>query len=226
MFRRLTVGVMGLVAALMVVPFVLAQDKPGQADAGQAPAQAANDPNAGQSFVQEYDKNKDGTLSREEMPAVWREVFQDLDTNNDQKLGKEELQYHAARMRAQAMPVEVISIWVVESERDPLSRKELQNVYDLLRKTDEDNDGQLAQEELKAARAEVVRKRIDAVMTECDKNSDGRIAKDECKGFTTFGFERIDKNNDSHLDRGELEAAAKPQPAAGTGGITPDQKKP
>lgn len=225
MFRRLTVGAAGMVAALMVVPFLLAQDKPGQADAGKTAPGGTNDPNAGQAFIQEYDKNKDGTLSREEMPAEWRDVFQDLDTNNDQQLDRQELQYHAARMRAQAMPVEVISVWVVESERDPLSRKEIQSVYDLLRKIDENNDGQIAHDELKNARQEVIRQRIDAILKRCDKNNDGKIAREECQGFTTYAFDRIDRNNDNHIDRGELEAAAKSRPGNAKDGASPGDKK-
>jgi Ca2+-binding EF-hand superfamily protein len=183
----------------------------------------------GQSYIKEYDKNNDGSLSRDELPAGQRDGFNQLDANKDGKLSADELKDHAERMSRAAAPVEVISVWVVEAQADAPSRQELQKAYDVLRKADKNDDGKLAEDELRAAREQAIQQRVDSAFERCDKNNDGKISRDEVKGPTTGYFTAADKNNDGFVTRDELKQCCTPagDKSGGekTGGDKPGDKK-
>ncbi len=214
-------AIAAVMSACLIAPLALSQNpsQPGEQDKQQKPDPMAS----AQSYVKEHDKNSDGTLTREELPADHRDSFADLDANKDNKLSTDELKDHADRMSRQGTPIEVISIWVVEAHTDPPSRQELQKVYDLLRKADSNNDGQLAQEEIAAAREQAIQKRVDAVFERCDKNNDGKIARDEVKGPMIGAFKRADQNNDGSVTREELTECCTPKAGAGSGSARQDK---
>jgi Ca2+-binding EF-hand superfamily protein len=181
---------------------------------------------AARKYISELDKNKDGSLSKDELPADMREGFADLDANKDGKLSAEELEHHAQALSQRGTPVEVISFWVVDADTNPPSRDELQNVYDLLRKADSNNDGKLSAEELKAAREQAVEKRVDAMFKRCDKNHDNKISKDEAGGLPGPMFEQADKNHDGFIERNELKDCCTGQAgSAGKATTAPGKEK-
>ena len=75
--------------------------------------------------------------------------FTELDRNRNRYISPIELRIHARRMqRLSAMPVEVTYIWITGVDRGRLHLRELQQAYKLLRKIDNNEDGQIAQSEL------------------------------------------------------------------------------
>jgi Ca2+-binding EF-hand superfamily protein len=213
---------MAVAAAALSAPFALAQKT---TDTSRKPAEQKGQPTVnGQSYVKEYDKNNDGSLSREELPADLRDGFQDLDANKDGKLSADELKDHAERMSRSAAPVEVISIWVVEAQADAPSREELQKAYDMLRKADKNNDGKLGEDELRAAREQAVQQRVNSAFERCDKNNDGKISRDEARGPMAGFFQAADGNGDGSVTREELKQCCTPGGKKG-GGKQDGEKK-
>lgn len=157
-----------------------------------------------QQFLKQHDKNNDNSLSQEELPEVQRRAFRRIDTNSDNKLSLAELQAHGNRMQ-RMRPVGVTYIWIVESDRDQHSLKDLQQSYQLLRRLDQNNDGQITKQEIQQARKDLVKEHIQAFIQEADENNDQKISHDEAQGFLCESdFSRLDQNQDQHLTREEL----------------------
>ena len=215
--------VLGSAAMLVLtVGLAYAQDKPAGSQTGgrdgDKAGTAASDQNTVRNFVQRQDKNKDGALSRNELPADMRDGFKELDKNNDGKLDASELRSHAARMQACMQPVEVVTIWTIEAV-DPVTKDELQAAYDQLRQLDKNNDGKIGDDEVKAAREQAIAKRINTAFERMDANDDGKLSKQEALGHP--GFAQADKDNDGSVSKHELKAAimqdgAASGPGAGT----------
>ena len=182
----------GAAAALFAAGPAIAEDRP------------AGPEKAAQKSIQRFDKDKDGALTRSELPADLRAGFQNLDKSGDGKLDAGELKANAARMQACVQPVEVVTIWTIEAV-DPVTRQELQTAYDRLRQLDKNSDGQIAQDEVAAAREQAIVRRADAVFQRLDANDDGKVSMEEAPG--QGGFPTADTNNDGSLTRDELKAA-------------------
>jgi Ca2+-binding EF-hand superfamily protein len=159
-------------------------------------------------FLERYDKNKNGFIEREELPASLRHAFDQIDANKDGKLSREELEKGAVYLQRQRRPSDFIHILVEMSEDDEASRQELQYVYDLLRKMDKNNNGKLELDELKGMREQIVSDRVDELIQDLDANNDGKISKDEARGRLKEDFDKIDLNKDGFIDRDELIKAA------------------
>jgi Ca2+-binding EF-hand superfamily protein len=87
-------------------------------------------------FLKDHDTNNDGKLSRDELPPRMQKEFTEIDTNKDGFISLDELQQHADRM-AQRRPqlIEVV-FYAVDIPEEAVTRQELQEAYDLLRKLD------------------------------------------------------------------------------------------
>jgi Ca2+-binding EF-hand superfamily protein len=158
-------------------------------------------------FVKDNDKNNDGFLDRNELPADMRDSFQELDRNKDGKLNREELRTHAVRM-SRPQPVAITYVWVFEAEQNDLNRQELQEAYEFLRKLDGNNDGNIAKEEIQSAKKDVMTKWIDRRMKDFDTNTDGKLSRDEANRWIGLRFEKIDQNNDGFVTKDDLMRAA------------------
>lgn len=158
-----------------------------------------------QKFIDRHDKNKDGSLSKDELPQGMRKGFDRLDANKDGKVSKDELQQHAARMW-RSVPVEVVSVWVVEAHSNPFTREDLQEAYNCLRKLDRDNDGKITEQEIREGHHEMMKARLDRLMQQYDVDGDGKISQEEADaGPLGRAFKRLDQNGDGSIDRAELE---------------------
>jgi Ca2+-binding EF-hand superfamily protein len=163
-------------------------------------------------FLKEHDKNKDGFLTREELPERFRHNFDKIDTNKDGKLSREELRKGAIYLEPRRRPSDVVFVLVEMSDCDECCAEELQLIYDFLRKLDTNKDGTIQVGELKEAREALVRARVDRLFKALDTNKDGKISRDEAKGQIKKNFDQLDTNRDGFIDRDELTAAAREKP--------------
>jgi Ca2+-binding EF-hand superfamily protein len=164
-------------------------------------------------FMKEYDTNKDGFLSKDEMPDWLLHNFDRLDLNKDGKISKEELEKGVAYLQQRRRPSDVIMVLVEISDCDECSAEELQRAYDYLRKLDKNKDGKIDADEIKAGREVIFKERVDSIIKRLDKDKDGKISKKEARGLIKEHFDTLDKNKDGFIDRDELMAAVSAKPA-------------
>jgi len=158
-------------------------------------------------FLKDHDTNKDGKLSKDELPAAAQSDFAQLDTNKDGFISQDELQQHADRMARQRPELIEIFYYAIDIPEGPPTTQELQAAYDQLRKLDKNKDGKIDESEVKALREQRKKERVDGIFAALDKNNDGKISKDEARGLWADDFAALDKNKDGMLDRQEVEAA-------------------
>jgi len=183
--------------------------QPGTPGQPGGPANAQNTPRFDAArFLKDHDKNGDGKLSKDELPAVAQKEFEHIDANKDGFITQDELQQHADRMARQRPQLVEVVFYSIDFSDEPVSVQELQTAYDQLRKLDKNNDGKIDESELKVFREQRKKERIDSIFTALDRNGDGKISKDEARGLWADNFTQLDKNGDGFLDRQEVEAAA------------------
>jgi Ca2+-binding EF-hand superfamily protein len=163
-------------------------------------------------FIREHDRNKDGYLSKDELPARFRHNFDKLDTNKDGKLSREELLAGVPHLQERRRPSDVVFVLVEMSDCDECCAEELQIIYDFLRKIDKDKNGKIDAAELKAAREKLVKHRVDAIFAELDTNKDGKISRAEARGQIKRHFAELDTNKDGFISREELMQAVGRKP--------------
>ena len=101
----------------------------------------------------QFDKNKDGRVSREESREGMDRLFTEADTNKDGFISTEEMQAHHRAMREQFR----------------------QSMRDYWKKADTDGDGALSKAEAEAAKMQRLVRDFDKL----DKNKDGKLTADE-----------------------------------------------
>jgi len=185
------------------------KDKPGpKADNKSDGKKAAHRPLVDvDAFLREYDRDKDGYLSKDEMPEWLHYNFGRLDTNKDGKISKEELTKGMAYLQQRRRPSDVVVVLVEMSDCDEGCGEEIQRAYEFLYKLDKNKDGKLSADELKAGREMLVEQRVEGILKRLDTNKDGKLSKTEAKGLIREHFEQLDKNKDGFVDRDELKAA-------------------
>src|SRR5262245_17970513 len=134
-------------------------------------------------FMKEYDRDKDGYLSKDEMPEWLRHNFDRLDLNKDGKISKEELQKGVAYLQERHRPSDVGIVLVEMTDCDEGCTEEIQRAYEFLYKLDKNKDGKLDADELKAGRELIVKERVDRIIKRLDADKDGKISKKEARGL-------------------------------------------
>lgn len=164
-------------------------------------------------FFKDHDKNKDGFLESDELPAELRSAFERIDTNKDGKISREELTRGIAFLQPRRHPSDLVYMLVEMSDCDAECHGEVQRAYDILRRLDKNKDGKIDAEELKAERERITKNRVDSLLKQLDADRDGRISRVEAKGQIRQNFDEIDRNRDGFIDRQELTKAVEENPA-------------
>ena len=182
-------------------------------------------------FLRQYDKNKDGKVTKQELPPLFRNGFERADRNNSKALELREVQGIFASLRrrfAKDLP-----------KNNKPSANAQQRAAQMLRFLDKNKDGKLAKSETRNRlqqnfarldtnkdgfldRAELARsqyvneqpknnnsnanvqQRVAQMLRFLDKNKDGKLAKNETRNGMQQNFARLDTNKDGFLDREEL----------------------
>jgi len=201
------------VLAIVTAGWVVAQDQKKPTADEQKPRKIVKDETV-EKFIQAHDANKDGSLSKDELPENYQDAFDEIDANKDGKLSKQELIDGWHLLHPHHRPSDFIYVMIEMSDNDEECVKELQAIYTTLRKLDHDKDGKLNVSDLQAAREKIFADRVDYIFKHMDKKKTGKISKDDALGEVKIHFDELDANKDGFIDREELVKAisAKPKP--------------
>jgi len=204
--------VVGLFAALRpAAPGADGDDPPKKKDAPpQAPDWIKLTP---EEFLKRFDKNKDGVLTKDELPPGLARNFDRYDRDGDGKLDAKEVgqMLEAARRFLADKPAEK------PADKPADNAAVERRVSDIFERMDANKDGKISKEEAK--------NRIADAFDRIDTNKDGYIDKDELRRFVARNmadggrggpfagpgagpqgpdFDALDKNADGRLTREEL----------------------
>lgn len=191
-------------------------------------------------FLKRFDMNRDGLLSKEELPPRLAEAFDRIDSNKDGKLDQQEVSTLLAVLRKQlgqppapdpAQLDQVVRKFLERADTNKdgqISKDEAVGpLAQRFAELDANKDGKLDQRELRKFAAEFLGPKagkprpfgpgpgvpipdFDAF----DANADGRLTPEEVKQAPFADrFTPIDTNKDGRLDRKEFEAYFLKQPA-------------
>jgi Ca2+-binding EF-hand superfamily protein len=164
-------------------------------------------------FIKKFDKNKDGFLSKDELPPALAKVFDKFDTDGNGKLDKKEVE----------QMLQVLRKRFGQEEKKPAvnSQQVDKAVARLLEQMDTDKDGKISRAEAKG--------RIAELFDQLDTNKNGFLDKNELRqaamrllaaqaaqgskgaqppkpaAITGPEFDDLDKNADGRLTKDELQ---------------------
>src|SRR5262249_23125320 len=118
-------------------------------------------------FIKRFDKNKDGYLTKDELPPRLAERFSQFDTNQDDKLDRKEVEQ---MLQAVRMVLGQAAKAAMKKGGDAGG-----NVKNILQRMDKNNDGKISKDEAQGPLKEA--------FDRLDKNKDGYLDKDELRAF-------------------------------------------
>jgi Ca2+-binding EF-hand superfamily protein len=183
-------------------------------------------------FIERFDKDKDGKLTRDELPPFLAKGFEQADRNGDGKLDREEVAAWlpilrktlaagagAGKLGKTADEIVENLLKTMDADKDgKISRAEAKGkLAESFDKVDTNKDGYLDRQELRAMAQRILAAGggpapgfgfgpqgpdFDAL----DKNADGRLTPDELKGTPWAArFAEIDTDRNGYIDRREFE---------------------
>ena len=173
------------------------------------------------------DRNGDGVLSRDEVPARMQAMFDRGDTDHDGKLTQVEIRAMAAgQADPQGRPVgrgNATGMLRMDPVMDALdvdhdgilSAAEIASAPGALKMLDKDADGTLSVAELRM-RQQTPAQRAEHLFDEWDTNKDGGLVKAELPDRMQAQFDAIDLNRDGKIDMEEATTFFATQPQGGT----------
>jgi len=198
-------------------------------------------------LLKRFDANKDGKLTKDELPEQAAERIMRADVDGDGAVTKKELEEVRKRFtggqrgggEGRGMPNPEQLFKRLDADGDgKLSKKELPERFgQRIMQADANKDGIVTKEEF----AEVAKRMAGGrggpggfpdtaqLFARADKNKDGKLTKDELPGPLAERLMKADADGDGALTKAELEearkkAGARPRPdAGGRGGFDPAQ---
>jgi len=154
-----------------------------------------------------FDVNKDGKLSKEEVPERMQGIFARADADNDGILTREELTKATATQerrgeRGDGPPPDLIFRALDANQDGALSEAEIAGSLAALRTLDKNGDGTLASEEIRPPMRGGMN--MDRMFEEYDADKDGKLSKTEMPGRMAEMFDRADANKDGFVSKDEL----------------------
>ena len=179
-------------------------------------------------FLKDHDKNSDGKLSKDELPAAAQKDFERLDANKDGFISQDELQKHAETMSHQRPELVEIFFYAIDIPEEPATTQELQAATTSFASSTRTTMGRSTREKSKPS-ANSGRKNVSTISSrpppeQGREDHEGRRAR----GLWSDNFAQIDKNGDGALDRQEIEAACAAEHSQhhkGQGQEQPNSKK-
>ena len=172
-----------------------------------------------------FDENKDGKLSKAEVPERMQGIFLRADSDHDGLLTRDELTKAtvAQDRRAPGGPPPDLVFRALDKDNDGvLSPPELAGAAAALKTLDKNGDGVLNEQELRPMRGPGgpggrggPGEMINHLFEENDANHDGKLSKAEMPERMREMFERADLNQDGFVTRDEITKAfesMRPQP--------------
>lgn len=162
-----------------------------------------------------FDANKDGRLSKDEVPERMQGIFERADANKDGFLTKEELQAASAsqqprRMEGGGPPMDLLFRAIDKNGDGTLSKEEIAGAAEALQALDKNGDGQLTADEvrpqMRGGRGGNPQEMVSRMFDENDKNHDGKLSKAEMPERMAEMFDRLDANKDGFVSKEEMGA--------------------
>jgi Ca2+-binding EF-hand superfamily protein len=173
---------------------------------------AANKPEEIVQRLMSLDKNKDGILTKDELPDRLQGLFARSDSNHDGKVTPDEIRASAASQsgpngRAQrtgdATRMDPV-LYALDTNHDGIvSKDEIAAAPISLKSLDKNGDGIISADELRPRQMSPL-DRARHMLDEWDTNKDGKLTKPEGPDRMQQQFESIDTNHDSVLTEEEL----------------------
>ena len=165
-------------------------------------------------FIKRFDKNKDGHLSKDELPPRLAQAFDKADTNGDGKLDRKEV---AEMLKVLRQRAGVETKAAAPETKTPATNPELERfVTAQLERLDTNKDGKISKAEARGPLAD----NFDRL----DENKDGFLDRDELRkaaarfiaqrgalggaGPNTPDFDALDRDADGRLTREELKGTS------------------
>ncbi|HKP11607.1 MAG TPA: EF-hand domain-containing protein [Blastocatellia bacterium] len=168
----------------------------------------------------DLDKNKDGKLSRDEMPSQMPpQAFDRLDANHDGFIDEAEWNAIRSRMGGGPRVGEGMAKFLDADKDGKVTRDEFAKIVALFDLLDANHDGALSQEEMNnfframnEAQTQAQNQAtggvdVNNLFANNDKNKDGKLTPDEITNERLF--KRLDLNKDGVVTRDEAETALK-----------------
>jgi Ca2+-binding EF-hand superfamily protein len=195
------------------------QEKPRQNEPAQATKPADTDksttnqkPFDVDAFIKKYDRNGDGVLDRNELPALLQRRFADMDSDKDGKLSRDELRQHVDILRQseniaphrRERMLDLVQLVGPIVQSDEPGREIVQRVYDILQQIDSNGDGKIDRDEWEAMRQHALEWRVNAMLERQGAAQEGKVSKENARGRLRHHFDEWDLNHDGFVDRDEL----------------------
>lgn len=181
--------------------------------------------------LRQFDKNGDGAISTAEAEGGLKTNFDRLDRNQDGKLDRRELEFavraadanRRTALQRYRKSAEATFDRMDANKDGKVDAAEIPNagarryVQFLLQRAGKRRDASFTKEEFASAvlnHQREVNATIARALRQQDKDNDGKLSRNEARGFWKANFNRIDRNRDGKLDVGELAAALRASAAS------------
>jgi Ca2+-binding EF-hand superfamily protein len=160
-------------------------------------------------YIKNFDKDKDGKLSKEEYPGS-ESAFKRADKNSDGFIDQTEAQTHSSMPQIQPQKEKrgIGYIKNFDKDRDgKLSKEEYPGSESAFKRADKNGDGYIDETEAQMGTPPVQpqkERRRTGYVQSFDKDKDGKLSREEYPG-SEAAFKRLDINGDGFVDEDEAD---------------------